>query len=118
VSEYADAVTDILAVFDDDPQMTEEVTSCDPDQLTAEAAALARIREIARCVLEGRRPPAEDRAHAHDWELVDRQHYAPWTVLGPPLGHTLVLTRCGGCGQLATWDLAGTWELDQLRRPS
>src|SRR6185312_4468299 len=48
VNEFAVAVTDILTVFDNDQQMTEELLAADPDDLTAEGAALARIREIAR----------------------------------------------------------------------
>jgi hypothetical protein len=53
--EFLTAVTEILAVFDDDPQMTEDVLSAErDDQHTAESAALARIREIGRRVMEGR----------------------------------------------------------------
>lgn len=53
--EFLNAVVEILTIFDDDPQMTEELLSSDPRQRSAESDALVRIREIARTVLEGRR---------------------------------------------------------------
>jgi len=55
VNEYRDAIVEILTLFDDDPQMTEELLAVEPGQRTAESAALAAIREIGRTVLEGRR---------------------------------------------------------------
>jgi len=53
--EYAAAIAEILSVFDDDPSITEEILAEDPDQATAESAALVRIRELGRTALEGRR---------------------------------------------------------------
>jgi hypothetical protein len=40
--------------------MTADVMSCDPEQRTAEGAALAGIREIGRRVTEGRGTPTGD----------------------------------------------------------
>jgi hypothetical protein len=60
--EFLTAVTEILAIFDDDPQMTEELLSIDPDQHTAESAALIRVREIGRRVMEGRGTATGDAA--------------------------------------------------------
>ena len=58
-TEYRDAIAEILAIFDDDPQMTEDVLKAGrDDQHTAESYALEKIREIARTVLEGHREPA------------------------------------------------------------
>jgi hypothetical protein len=123
VNEFAVAIIDILTVFANDPQMTEEVTSCAPDDLTAGAAALVKIREIARTVLEGRHPdppgqesdPVAAQGHVHDWETVNREHHVPWTPLGTPLTRTIVLAWCRGCHELTTWTLDGRWGLDDLR---
>ena len=52
--ELLRALTEILTVFDDDPQMTEDLLSIEADQHTAESHALATIREIGRRVMEGR----------------------------------------------------------------
>jgi len=65
-NEYLDAIVEILTIFDDDPQMTEELLSIVPGQHTAESAALVKVREIGRTVLEGRRKPARLAA----WERV------------------------------------------------
>jgi len=51
--ECLNAIIEILALFDDDPQMTGELLSPHRDQ-TAESSALITIREIGRRVLEGR----------------------------------------------------------------
>ena len=64
-AEYLAALTEILAVFDDDPAMTEDLFTIPDDQRTAEAAALARIREIGRRVMEGRGAAFSETAEAH-----------------------------------------------------
>lgn len=62
--EYLNAITEILTIFDDDPQMTEELLAINPDQHTAESAALVKVREIGRRVMEGR-GTASGTAEAH-----------------------------------------------------
>jgi len=50
---YLNAIVEMLAVFDDDAQMTEELLS--PHRIaTAESSALIKIREIGRRAMEGR----------------------------------------------------------------
>lgn len=48
------AITEILAIFDDDPLMTAELLAITPDQHTAESAALVKVREIGRRVVADR----------------------------------------------------------------
>jgi plasmid stabilization system protein ParE len=64
-AEYLAALTEILTVFDDDPAMTEDLLTVPEDQRTAEAAALVRIREIGRGVMEGRGTAFSETAEAH-----------------------------------------------------
>ena len=63
--EYLDAITEILTIFDDDTEMTGDILACPPDQHTAESAALVKIREIGRRVMEGRGTATGDAAAGH-----------------------------------------------------
>ena len=78
--EFEEAVTEILTIFDDDPQMTEELLAIEDSQHTAESHALVRIREIGRRVMEVRRTSADTtEAHVREAErlIADRDPHAP-----------------------------------------
>jgi hypothetical protein len=63
--EYLAALTEILAIFDDYPAMTEDLLSIADDQHTVESRALVTIREIGRRVMEGRGSAFGETAEAH-----------------------------------------------------
>jgi hypothetical protein len=53
----SNAIAEILAVFDDDPEMTRELLAIERDQHTAESHAMVRIREIALQATKDRAEP-------------------------------------------------------------
>jgi hypothetical protein len=88
--EYLRAITEILTIFDDDPQMTADLNAC--HQLTAEADALARIRVIGRRVMEGRgtvsgRTPA---GHAEAAEIALSRHFPVAVEIAEAQVHALL----------------------------
>jgi alpha-D-ribose 1-methylphosphonate 5-triphosphate synthase subunit PhnG len=89
--EYLNAITEILTVFDDDPLMTEELLAIADDQHTAESAALVRIREIGRRVMEGRGTASGETAEGDIRE--SRRYLAAAEELAGATGYDWVARR-------------------------
>jgi hypothetical protein len=113
---YRAAVEAILTVFDDDLPMTAAILDEDPGQLTAEAAALVRIREIGRTVMEGRWPLAKPPAKIPDTSVAgesmqDFDLLVTVRVYGAGSAMDAAGALCTGRG---TFDLPGDGEVEIL----
>jgi len=92
---YRTAIIEILAIFDDDLQMTEEIlAAAAAGQDTAESAALVKVREIGRRVLDGRGTATGDAQGSH---------------AGTAAALVLIDCRCGHprCDEQGVYRMAG-----------
>jgi hypothetical protein len=53
-------------------------------------------------------------AHLHHWAVLRAQSYTPFAMIGKPVPHTVVLTRCTQCGEPDSLMLAGEWTAEDF----